>query len=141
MHALLGTWKLKSYLETTDAGESLTPYGPHPTGYLSYSADGRMYAIGAADGRTVSPEAAVPDQERAMLHQTMFAYAGNYTVDGSKVIHHVDISWNHVWTGIDQVRFYEVTGDILVLTSSAINLLTKKESHFAVTWQKVTGAN
>jgi hypothetical protein len=41
---LLGTWKLQSYVVTTAARERLTPYGESPTGYLSYTADGRMYA-------------------------------------------------------------------------------------------------
>ena len=42
---LLGTWKLKAYVVTTAAGERATPYGENPTGYLSYSADGRMQVI------------------------------------------------------------------------------------------------
>jgi hypothetical protein len=127
---LLGTWKLKSYVETTEAGETLTPYGEHPTGYLGYSADGRMRWIGITDGRTGPAGAAVTDEERAMLYQTMFAYAGTYTVEDSEVIHHVDISWNEVWTGTDQVRFYRVNGDILVITANAINPSNQKESHF-----------
>jgi hypothetical protein len=36
-------------------------------------------------------------------------------VEGDKVIHHVDISWNEVWTGTDQIRLFEVNGDILTL--------------------------
>ena len=138
---LLGTWKLKSYVETTEAGETSTPYGEHPTGYLISSADGRMYAIGTADGRTRPSGVAVSDPKQLMLYQTMFAYAGTYTVEDGKVTHHVDISWNQVWTGTDQVRFYRVTGDTLVLTSSAINPSYQKESHYVVTWQKVTGTH
>jgi Lipocalin-like domain len=64
-----------------------------------------------------------------MLYQTMFAYAGTYTVEDGKVTHYVDISWNQVWTGADEVRFYRVTGDTLVITSSAINPSNQKESH------------
>jgi len=30
--------------------------------------------------------------------------------------------------------------DILVITASAINPFNRKESHFVITWQKVTGA-
>ncbi len=55
--------------------------------------DGRMYAILAADNR-IKPHGVPPtDPERVKLHQTMSAYAGTYTLDGEKVIHHVDISW------------------------------------------------
>jgi Lipocalin-like domain len=120
-NALLGTWKLQSYIVTTDAGEKSTPYGEHPNGYLSYSADGRMHAIGISDGR-IAPQGAAPtDDERVTLYETMFAYAGTYTVGAGKVIHHVDISWNHVWTGTDQVRFYKLIGNTLTITASWIN--------------------
>ena len=138
---LLGTWQLKSYVATTAAGETSTPYGEHPTGYLSYSADGRMSAIGTTAGHTRLSSAAATDDEQVTLYQTMFAYAGTYTADDGKVTHHVDISWNQVWTGTDQVRFYRVTGDTLVLTSSAINPSDQQESHYAVTWQRVTSAH
>jgi hypothetical protein len=136
---LLGTWKLKSYVATTQAGEASTPYGAHPTGYLSYSADGRMHAIGIADGRAAALGADPTDAERATLWNTMFAYAGSYTLSANKVIHHVDISWNQVWTGTDQIRFYDLSGDTLVITASARNSLNGQESHFAITWQKVAG--
>jgi Lipocalin-like domain len=47
---LLGTWKLKSWVrEVTATGEEFNQMGEHPNGYLSYSADGRMYAIITAD--------------------------------------------------------------------------------------------
>jgi Lipocalin-like domain len=45
---LIGTWKLNSYVMTTTTGERSTPFGEHPSGYLSYSSDGRMHAIGTA---------------------------------------------------------------------------------------------
>jgi hypothetical protein len=88
---LLGTWKLKAYVVTTAAGERPTPYGENPAGYLSYSADGRMQVIAAANGRIAPVGAAQPDNERVALYDTMFAYAGTYSVEADKVIHHVDI--------------------------------------------------
>lgn len=96
---LLGTWKLKSYVVTKATGEPSTPYGENPTGYLSYAADGRMQVIGAASGRMVPAAPTPSDNERVALHNTMFAYAGTYSVEAGKVIHHVDISWNELWTG------------------------------------------
>jgi Lipocalin-like domain len=90
---LLGTWKLKSYEMATKKGGKSTPYGVRPLGYLSYSADGRMQAIATANGRIVPRDHAPTDDERVALHKTMFAYAGTYSVQAGKVIHHVDISW------------------------------------------------
>jgi len=68
---LLGTWKLKSYVTTTGTGEKSTPYGEHPIGYLSYSADGRMQAIGTSSGRIAPLDLALTDEERVALHETM----------------------------------------------------------------------
>lgn len=134
---LLGTWKLKSYVVTTAAGERSTPYGENPQGYLSYSADRRMQAIGAASDRRVPAGASPRDNERLALYDTMFAYAGTYSVEGGKVIHHVDISWNEVWTGTDQIRLFQVNGNILTLTTRIPDPVSGAETIYAVVWEKV----
>jgi hypothetical protein len=77
---LIGTWKLKSFVRDVVAtGERFYPFGEHPDGYLSYSPDGRMYAILAADNRIKPHDVAPTDNERIKLHETMSAYAGTYT--------------------------------------------------------------
>ena len=114
-----GTWKLKSYVrEVAVTGEKINQLGEHPDGYVGYSADGRMYAIGASDNRVKPRNVNPDDEERVKLHQTMFAFAGTYTLEGGKVIHHVDISWNEAWTGTDQVRFYKLDGNTLTITTA-----------------------
>ena len=73
--------------------ERYNELGEHPQGFLSYSSDGRMYAILVAGDR-IKPQGEAPtDDERVKLHQSMIAYAGTYTIDGGEVVHHVDISW------------------------------------------------
>jgi hypothetical protein len=135
---LLGTWKLKSYIVITGSGERATPYGEHPIGYLNYSADGRMQVIGTASGRTVPHGTAPTDEEQLSLHRAMFAYAGTYSVDASKVTHHVDISWNEVWTGTNQVRSYEVDGNTLTISSRLMDPATGTEAQYVLLWEKVT---
>jgi hypothetical protein len=134
---LLGTWKLKSCVVTTAAGERSTPYGENPAGFLSYSADGRMQAMGAASARIVPGAPHPPDNERVALYDTMFAYAGTYSVEASQVIHHVDISWNEIWTGTDQIRFFEVNGNTLTLTTYIRDQKSGTEVHYALVWEKV----
>jgi hypothetical protein len=109
---LLGTWKLKSFLrEVAATGERYNERGDHPNGYISYAADGRMYAIITWDNRA-NPKDVVPtNEERLRLYATMISYTGTYTVDAEKVLHHVDISWNQIWTGTDQIRFYKLDGN------------------------------
>ena len=136
VNPLLGTWRLKSHVVTTAAGVRSTPYGEDPTGYLSYSDDGRMQVIGAASNRIAPTGPTPPDNERVTLYDTMFAYAGTYSVETGKVIHHVDISWNEVWTGTDQIRLFEVNGNTLTLTTHFTEP-SGMQVHYAVVWEKV----
>jgi Lipocalin-like domain len=116
---ILGTWKLQSLVfEAIGTGQRSRPFGDHPDGYLSYSADGRMYAIGVAGDRSKPLDLIPMDEQKVKLHDSMFAYAATYTADGEKVVHHVDISWNQSWTGTDLVRFYKLEGNTLTITTA-----------------------
>ena len=60
---ILDTWKLHSLVfEATGTGQRSSPFGDHPDGYLSYSADGRMYAIGVVEDR-LKPRDLIPTDE------------------------------------------------------------------------------
>src|ERR1700737_3934750 len=49
---LVGTWKLVSASSTAPTGErSETPYGPSPTGFLTYGTNGRVTALISYGGR------------------------------------------------------------------------------------------
>lgn len=115
---LIGTWKLQSLtVEYQDTGEKAEVYGAHPHGYLGYGADCRMFAI-IVRGKRIAPTELVPtDAEKLRLFDELTAYAGTYTVEGDKVSHHVDISWNEAWTGTTQVRFYKIEGNQLRIRS------------------------
>jgi len=116
---LLGTWKMKSFVrEVTATGEKINQMGEHPSGYISYSADGRMYAIATSDNRIKPHDTIATDEERVKLFKTMFAYAGAYTLVGDKMTHHVDVSWNENFTGTDLVRFYKLEGNTLTITTA-----------------------
>jgi hypothetical protein len=136
---VLGTWELKSFVrEVTATGERIHQYGERPSGYLSYSADGRMYAIVASDNRIRPRDANPADEERIKLHQTMSAYAGTYTLEGEKVTHHVDVSWHEAWTGTDIVRFYKLEGNILTITTAPYKSTSDgREGRTIAVWEKV----
>jgi hypothetical protein len=136
---LMGTWKLKSFVrEIAGTGERYNQLGEHPHGFLGYSSDGRMYAILVSDDRIKPREEAPTDEERVKLHKSMIAYAGTYTIDGGKVIHHVDISWNGARTGTDQVRFYKLEGDTLTIRSArAKSPVDGREGVGILVWEKV----
>ena len=136
---VLGTWKLKSWVrEVTATGEKFNQMGEHPSGYLGYSADGRMYATITADNRIKPLDPNPTDEQRVKLHQTMTAYAGTYTVLPDKVIHHVDISWNEAWTGTDQVRFFKLDGNTLTITGAPNKSPEDgREDWTVLVWEKV----
>jgi hypothetical protein len=138
--ALIGTWKLKSFVrEITGTGERFDAMGAHPQGYLNYTRDGHVSVITVAAER-IKPREAVPSaSERAQLYNSMVAYAGTYTVlEGNKVVHHVDISWNGAWTGTDQVRFFTLDGDTLTIkTAPNKSPLDGREGVAILVWQRV----
>ena len=68
---ILGTWKLKSFVrELTGTGEKINQLGEHPDGYISYSADGRMYTIATSDSRAKPRNVSPDDEERVELHHS-----------------------------------------------------------------------
>jgi hypothetical protein len=139
-NSLLGTWKLRSYVVTTATGARSTPYGENPTGCLSYSADGRMQVIGATSDRQPQAGPNPTENERLALYDSMFAYAGTYSVEANKVIHHVDISWNETWTGTDQIRLFEVNGNSLTITTRFTDPASDAEALYVLVWEKVTNS-
>ena len=136
---VIGTWKLKSFFrEVAGTSERYNQLGENPHGFLGYSSDGRMYAILVAGDRIKPNEEAPTDEERVKLHKSMIAYAGTYTIDGGKVIHHVDTSWNGARTGTDQVRFFMLEGDTLTIrTAPNKSPIDGREGVGIVVWEKV----
>jgi hypothetical protein len=136
---LLGTWKLQSFTdEDVATGEKTDLFGAHPDGYLSYGPDGRMSAILLKEGRT-APHTLIPTEaERVDLYSGLIAYAGTYSIEGDKVSHHIDASWNQSWTGTTQVRQFRIDGNCLhIRTLPAKNPVTGKESSAVLVWIKV----
>jgi hypothetical protein len=78
--------------------------------------DGRMAVVMAAGERRYGPS----DAERAALHRAMGAYSGTYTVEGNRFITTVDVAWNLIWEGTEQVRQYRLEGDQMVLDLTGV---------------------
>jgi hypothetical protein len=137
--SLIGTWRLKSFVrEITATGERYNQLGEHPEGYLGYAKDGRMYAILVAGERVKPREQAPTDEEALALYRSMITYAGTYSVEGNKVTHHVDISWNGARTGSDQVRFFTLDGDTLTIkTDRSKSPIDGREGVGVLVWQRV----
>jgi hypothetical protein len=110
---LVGVWRLESFfIESVETKEKRNLYGEKPNGYLIITPD-RLMTVITGQGR----KAAQTDDERAALLRTMFAYTGNYGVDGDRLTTKVDVSWNEAWVGTDQTRIARFEGDKLILQS------------------------
>jgi hypothetical protein len=136
---VLGTWKLRSYeREEIATGRRHNQFGAQPDGYLGYAPDGRMYAIFARHDRIAPADVVPTDEEGVQLLGSMVAYAGTYTLGDKQVVHHIDISWNQGWTGTDQLRFFELEGDTLTITTAPYRSYQDgKEGRSILVWDRV----
>ncbi len=111
---LVGTWKLAGgEVEYQDTGERRPLFGMDRRGFIIFTGEGRMFGIIEGDARK-APET---DEDRVRLFRTMAAYSGLYRLEGDKWITTVDVAWNPGWIGTDQVRFYKLEGDRLVVST------------------------
>lgn len=118
---LVGTWTLVSARTTRSTGErNDAPYGTHPSGFITYTPEGRMSAIVGFDAR--SPLSTdewyrAPAGERAEAFSTFLAYAGSYSVMPDRVIHHVDVASIQNWVNTDLVRMVKYAGETIILST------------------------
>jgi len=132
----LGTWILLS-METEDleTGRKQNLLGVHPSGYLSYGPDCRMSAILVKESREGPAGLVATEPESIELYRGLIAYAGSYSVDGFKITHHIETSWNQAWTGTTQVSQFTIDGNSLFIrTGSTKSPLTGKQSSTVYIW-------
>ena len=133
---LVGTWRLVSASTTTPTGErSETPYGPNPTGLLTYTADGRMAAMISHSGRKSTSSLARPE-EQAEAFKTFLGYAGRYRLEGDEVIHSVEISSIQNYVGQDLLRTVKFEGDQIVLVTPPTPVKGKIQT-FELIWRRL----
>jgi hypothetical protein len=127
--ALLGTWRMVSWQrEIVATGDKVDALGADPVGYINYGPDGRFYALVVSRERHRPAKLPPTDVRKVKLFDSMLAYAGTYSANSEKAVHHVDASWNQKWTGTDQVRFYKLNDDKLALSGApALNPHTGRE--------------
>jgi len=138
--AILGTWKLVSASSCTDSGDrNDAPFGREPAGFLTYTQDGRMSAMISFGGRkplSSSDSDAAPIDEQAEAFKTFLAYAGRFTLNSEKIIHHVEISSIQAWVGTDLTRTIKLQGERIVLAAPPV-LSGGKVRGFELVWQRV----
>lgn len=109
---LVGTYRLVSRTIEIDGEPVQDQLGKGTRGYIIITPK-RFTAILTAEKRKFGTSAA----EKAALWETLLAYSGPYRLEANKLITEVEISWNESWNGTKQVRFYQLEGSRLTLTT------------------------
>jgi hypothetical protein len=136
----IGAWRLLSLEARTSADGVGYPLGKDALGYLLYTREGYMSASIMQAGRA---NFASPDMlqtqiaEKLAAFDTYSSYSGRYEVLEQKVIHRIEVSLFPNWSGKDQERFYEFSGDRLTLSTAPMVYGGVEQRLFAI-WQRVT---
>lgn len=137
-NAIAGVWKLRSYSRRfLDTGEIKNDM--LPDAYIMYSPGGYMMSITVEENRRLPAGPILTDEERIRLFKTIVsAYAGTYTMEGDKVTHLIEMSWNEAWTGTSQVRHFSITDDTLTLETTPRTAGTDSRQFInTLTWERV----
>lgn len=128
---LIGTWRLISASAIAADGTVLPEvYGIHPTGYITYTAEGHMMVMFArCDRKPLSKDVrsplsrdmdAVPIEELAQAFTSFNAYAGTYSINGSTVTHHLEIASIPNRVGTNLTRTFALQENQVVLRTTPI---------------------
>ena len=118
---LVGTWTLVSITLEQD-GKKTDMYGANPQGQAIFDPNGRFSLTLL---RSDVPKFASPDrvagtsEENKAAVQGSIAYFGTYSVSETNkvIIYHLEGSTFPNWRGVDQKRFFKLSGDELTLTN------------------------
>ena len=111
---LAGSWKLTSWTIQIIGRGVTEPFGHDPRGRALITLDGYAAFVIASANR----KPAANDAESAALLKTLMVYTGPFTIEDDKFTTKVDISWNELLTGQDQVRFFKLQGDKLTIRTA-----------------------
>lgn len=131
---LIGTYKLVSFTVNFSDGTTLDAYGKLPSGYTIITPK-RFTSLLVSDTR----KAGTSTEDKLALYNSQLAYSGLYTIEGTKLITAVDVSWNQAWTGTKQGRTFTVDGNRLTLvTDPAPSMFVPgKTASARLVWEKI----
>jgi Lipocalin-like domain len=137
--SVVGSWRLLSWVqEDVESKAVQSVFGDNPVGVITYTSDGNMSVFIANPKRRPAGGPLPTDAEAADLYRTMIAYSGTYSIDGNKVTHKVEVSWNQAWNGTDQQRLIEVKDNRLTIKSpTMVSPISGKESINTLVWERM----
>ncbi len=121
--SVVGTWRLELWETRSADGDVGHPLGRDAVGYLTYTPDGYVFVAMMRAGRPpyeTSDLLGGTTAERAEAAAGYVTYCGRYEIQDGRVIHRIELSLFPNWVGLDQVRFAELDGDTLTITTAPI---------------------
>jgi hypothetical protein len=135
---LVGSWKLISIEGQNRATDR------NSVGMLTYDSTGQMSVHIVRGERPAFPNgrARATDKEKASAFDSYTAYYGTYTFEPENgvVIHHLEGSLSPGQVGQDNIRYFELQGNRLILSvanDGKGGRLTRKETTSHLTWEKI----
>lgn len=118
--ALIGSWKLLSFVDVPERGQPEYPHGKCPKGMITYTREGYVSVHIMSDPPPAASSAQMPGEKWKELLEGYVAYFGTYAVDpaGLTVIHNIEGSNWPAYIGTTQTRNFKCSLDILVLSGS-----------------------
>lgn len=139
LEQLVGHWKLVSFVEQGSDGQWFNALGPGIKGCISYWPTGHMQVInGTGDRPRLSGTwASVPDADKAQCLDRMVAYSGRFTIQGERLLHHVEVCWIPNWEGRDLVRLpsFPAPNQLLLCTEGTAR--GRPQPQQQVLWERV----
>jgi hypothetical protein len=125
MDQIAGTWRLIAASATSGGDRNDAPYGSNPSGFITYTSDGRVMAIISHSGRkplASGDRISASVDERAEAFATSFSYAGRYSLADDRIVHRVEIASVQNWVDTDLVRLVRVQNNRITLTTPPISV-------------------
>ncbi len=137
--AVTGTWELVDHQTTMANGDVRRSFGPTPKGLFVFHEDGHTTVQIVNPDRPATSLAVASDDEVRALTRSYLAYFGTFDVDlaTKKITVHTVADLNPGNSGVDQIRFYELHGDRLILQPPATPVAGGGQQLSRITWRRV----
>lgn len=117
---IVGTWNLVTLEYRNSSGEPTYPMGRDAVGEIIYGTDGNFAVQVMRPNRSkfsTNDFLGGTADEKKMAFEGYIAYFGRYSMHEGYLIHHVEGSLLPNYIGSNQKRYYQLTGDRLILTT------------------------
>ena len=139
-HALVGSWRLVSSEGHSSDGNIEHDQGESPAGRAMFDANGRLSLHLTRPNRTnwASGDFLRPTQDECLeTARDYFGYFGSYTIDDDAgvVTFHVEGAAYPNYVGTDQVRYFTIEGNRLILRTPPERAGGADVTYY-VTWER-----